>query len=149
MLPALGKLVVKPISAINLSPDFAAVNPLPRCFAFRKFTVKFAPLAESMAIGTSPGLSAQLFAYTQQNTVLAPTQQLVTLTKQFMLSYTNTTVITVRIPEWLISPQFVSASAANVLAVGVTSSVPAVAAQTMLFTVIAKGEITCDVPQEF
>jgi hypothetical protein len=95
----------------------------------------------------STGVSAQLFML-NYNSSTNP----VPLTKQRMLSKTNTTVLSVRVPEWLIGTFPVTAMANVFFMIFTTASnatVPAATTVQIPYNIVAMADISVDIPTQF
>jgi len=96
----------------------------------------------------STGVTAQLFMQVNNGTF----NYTVSLTKQRMLSKTNTTVLSAKIPEWLIGTYSVTAMATVFYMIFTTASnatVPATTVVQIPYNIVALADLSVDIPTQF
>jgi hypothetical protein len=128
-----------------LTGDFTS-STINRHVLFKHFKISCSPVNYLPATFSS-GVTAQLFMCPNGN----PADQ-VSLTKQRMLSKTNSTVLSVKIPEWMIGAWPVMSGAIVFQMVFTTASLTVLPAATSIqipYNIVAMADISVDIPTQF
>jgi len=145
-ITALSSSVTSIITVANLTGDFAS-STIDRQVLFKHLKITCSPI-NYLPTTYSTGVTAQLF----MNSNNGAANYTVSLTKQRMLSKTNTTVLSVRIPEWLVGTFPVTSGQTVFYMIFTTASnatVPVATTVQIPYNIVAMADISVDIPTQF
>jgi hypothetical protein len=129
-----------------LTGDFTS-STIQRQVLFKHLKITCSPV-NYLPTTFSTGVTAQLFMVCQNGTSV----QTVSLTKQRMLSKTNPTVLSVKIPEWMIGTWPVLSGITVFEMVFTTASIISLPISTTVqipYNIVAMADISVDIPTQF